>query len=231
MRYLFTERAFYKAGPQPFPVYEKDTVYELTEDFGERWVRRQVAARDPDGKAEAHPDPRLAQAEAGAAVVTLTRTEQVNYERMGKPSLLELAAKRPDLAFTDKNTRAEIIAGLQSPVRTAEQIAADDAAAKTAADAEAQLRALLETAEPVKGASRGTGRAQKLFVMAPWPKVTAVAAAALAAKAPGVDVAEDRSVTFTFENGKAVYAFKGSLPEAEIYELTDGASYEAAPAE
>lgn len=56
-RYRFSETVVYKSG-SPWPTYEAGRVYDLTVDFGNRWVRRVVAAVD-DGADAALPDPRF----------------------------------------------------------------------------------------------------------------------------------------------------------------------------
>jgi len=56
-RYRFSETVVYKSG-NPWPTYEAGSVYDLSADFGDRWVRRSVATVD-DGDGAALPDPRF----------------------------------------------------------------------------------------------------------------------------------------------------------------------------
>lgn len=56
--YRFTQTVTYQSGDMPFPVYREGCVYMLDDDFGARWVRRQVAFLY-DGPDQPVPDPRL----------------------------------------------------------------------------------------------------------------------------------------------------------------------------
>lgn len=97
-RYRFSETVVYKSG-NPWPTYEAGSVYDLSADFGDRWVRRSVATVD-DGDGAALPDPRFPVAvvvEAAAGITDAVRSgeKSINQarEELGMPPIAPVAER------------------------------------------------------------------------------------------------------------------------------------------
>lgn len=91
-RYRFSETVVYKSG-NPWPTYEAGSVYDLSADFGDRWVRRSVATVD-DGDGAALPDPRFPVAvvvdpvtDASEAVMSGEKSPNEAREEVGMPPI------------------------------------------------------------------------------------------------------------------------------------------------
>lgn len=94
-RYRFSETVAYKSG-NPWPTYEAGSVYDLSADFGDRWVRRSVATVD-DGDGAALPDPRfpVAVREPVAVVADPVPENPAAVEQQPMPAVVPERTTRP----------------------------------------------------------------------------------------------------------------------------------------